>query len=379
MTQARSRNTRTKTRRAFHTLLETLAEVEERWAGPEWGLRSKAEVAEAHRALMHILEGGLVTFFENEVEHPIFRRIVSPTRKFTGDNPDALYFDAAIRANRAYRVRGRMDGAVYVSFTVEMGSEDGGMSTRTGGVLNDTQFDVNPDGSFEIFLGGKPRKRGSLPLEKGASRITARYYYEGRSPAAADPGRNPALHIEPLDPGPLPQPPSDPSVAAGIARVAEFVRSRTLGLPPGGAGEAAPFISNQPNQFPKPVEPGEMGGAAADAAYSMAPYVIAPDEALVMTGHWPECRCANVCLWNRHMQSYDYANRQVYRNRRQTRLEADGSFRIVLAHRDPGVPNWIDTEGRTFGMVFWRFMLPRGDIETPHAEVFPFRRVVGRR
>jgi len=86
-----------------------------------------------------------------------------------------------------------------------------------------------------------------------------------------------------------------------------------------------------------------------------------------------------VCLWNRHMQSYDYANRQVYRNRRQTRLEADGSFRIVLAHRDPGVPNWIDTEGRPFGMVFWRFMLPRGDIETPHAEVFPFRRVVGRR
>jgi len=32
---------------------------------------------------------------------------------------------------------------------------------------------------------------------------------------------------------------------------------------------------------------------------------------------------------------------------------------MILAHRDPGLPNWIDTEGRPFGLVFWRFMLPR--------------------
>ena len=42
---------------------------------------------------------------------------------------------------------------------------------------------------------------------------------------------------------------------------------------------------------------------------------------------------------------------------------------MVLAHRDPGVPNWLDTEGRPFGMVYWRFLLPEGEIETPRAEV----------
>jgi hypothetical protein len=41
----------------------------------------------------------------------------------------------------------------------------------------------------------------------------------------------------------------------------------------------------------------------------------------------------------------------------------------VIAHRDPGVPNWLDTEGRPFGLVFWRYMLPEGEIETPRAEV----------
>jgi hypothetical protein len=50
-------------------------------------------------------------------------------------------------------------------------------------------------------------------------------------------------------------------------------------------------------------------------------------------------------------------------------LEDDGSFRIVLSHQNPGVPNWLDTEGRPFGLVFWRYMLPIGPITTPAAAV----------
>jgi hypothetical protein len=78
------------------------------------------------------------------------------------------------------------------------------------------------------------------------------------------------------------------------------------------------------------------------------------------------------------MQTFDYAHRRVSLNRAQTVPEADGRFRVVLAHRDPGVANWIDTEGRAFGLVFWRFLLPAGPIETPQAEVVPFDAVAGR-
>ena len=45
---------------------------------------------------------------------------------------------------------------------------------------------------------------------------------------------------------------------------------------------------------------------------------------------------------------------------------------MILAHRDPGLPNWLDTEGRAFGMVFWRFMLPEGEITKPEGEVVDF-------
>jgi hypothetical protein len=361
----------TETRKALHELLDLLREVDERWVGPEWNLQGEADVVGAHRALMHMLEGGLLTFFEADPSRPRFRRIVSPTRKFTGDNADAIYFDAPVSADRSYVVRGRMDGAVYVSYTVECDTADGDMATRTAGVLNDTQFDVDAEGGFEFRLGGEPAERNWLPLESGASRITTRHYYENERCAAADPTRNAALEILPLDPGPPPPAPDDASVAAGIRRAARFVRSRTLNQPPMASAEQPPFVSIVPNQFPKPVKPGDFGLAAFDAAYSMAPYVLGPDDALVMTGRWPTCRCANVSLWNRHMQTFDYANRQVSRNRAQTTLEPDGSFRMVLAHRDPGHKNWIDTEGRPFGLVFWRFMLPEGEIEQPTAEVVP--------
>jgi hypothetical protein len=361
----------TEARKALHELLDLLREVDERFLSPEWLIQSPQDVAEGMRAVMHILQGGLQGWFETDADHPQFRRIVAPWRKFTGDNADAIYYDAPVRGDRRYRVRGRMDGAVYVSLTVEAGSQDGRMGGRTDGVINDTQFDVRPDGTFEVLLGGPPHPRNWLALPGDASRITTRHYYEELTPAAADPSRHPALSIEVLDEVPPAKPPNDHSVAEGIRRVANFVRARTLEMPPPGKRPQPAFVATTPNQFPQPVKPGNFGLAAFDAAYSMAPYVLAPDQALVIRGRWPACRCANVDLWNRFQQTYDYATKQVTLNRKQTQLEPDGTFRIVIAHRDPGVPNWLDTEGRPFGMVFWRFVLPEGEIETPRAEVVP--------
>ena len=45
-----------------------------------------------------------------------------------------------------------MAGAVYVSITVEAGAENAGMSARTAGVINDTSFDVGPDGIDDVKL-----------------------------------------------------------------------------------------------------------------------------------------------------------------------------------------------------------------------------------
>jgi hypothetical protein len=356
-------------RDALRELVALLEEIDRRYMGDEWSAAAFGDLPDGYRSVANTLEGGLALMFDSDPERPFFRPIVTRSRKMLGDNPDALYYTAPVRADRAYRVTGNLAGCAYLSFTVETDTAEGGYSTQTAGVLRDSDFDVAADRSFEVFFGGPSRERNWLELAAGASELIARCYFEEAAPVAADPTRLVPLTIEPVEPIGPPPPWDDASVAAGLRRVVRFVRGRTLDQPKPGERVQPTWVSTTPNVFPPPELPGNFAFAAADAAYSMAPYLLGPKEALVMTGRWPVCRFANVSLWNRYLQTYDYVHRPVSRNRANTTLDADGSFRIVIAHDDPGVPNWIDTEGRSFGMVFWRFFLPEGDIETPHAQV----------
>ena len=81
-----------------------------------------------------------------------------------------------------------------------------------------------------------------------------------------------------------------------------------------------------------------------------------------MRGRFPRCRFANVVLWNHRLQTPPYRHRRVSLNRNQIEYQADGSFEIVVAHQDPGVPNWIDAAGLRTGMIFWRFLLPEEQV-----------------
>ena len=243
------------------------------------------------------------------------------------------------------------------------------MSSGTAGVINDDNLEIDSNGNFILYLGGEERPGNWLALTPEASRLTTRHYFEQATPAATDPDCVPRMYIECLTAGTVPPPPGDAEVAAGIRRVCNVLRRRTLDMPPLANSEPPPFLSLMPNDFPTPIKPGDFGFAAFDAHYSMAPFFIGPDEALVITGRWPDCRFGNVCLWNRFQQTFDYRSRSVSLNRAQTPLEDDGSFRMVIAHENPGVPNWLDTEGNLFGLVFWRFFLVQGEVEKPGAAV----------
>lgn len=358
-------------RTAFRELIALLEEVDRRYLGDEWMADAFGDLPDGFRQVMHTLEGALTLMFESDPERPIFRPIVTQTRKMLGDNPDAMYLTAPVRDDLTYRVTGTTGGSPYLSFTVETNTGDGGYSDATAGVLRHVDFDVAPDGSFEVFFGGPPRDRNWMGLPRGASELIVRCYFEEAIPVQRDPNcyRRVPLVIENLaNPGP-PTPWNDELVAAGIRRVTNFVRGRTLEQAKPGEREQPTWVSTTPNHFHPPEVPGDLAFSAFDAAYTMAPYLIAPGEALVITGRWPTCAFGNVAIWNRYLQTYDYAHRSAGRNRANTELEPDGSFRVVLAHEDPGVPNWIDCEGRPFGMVFWRFFLPEGDIETPVAQL----------
>ena len=115
----------TESRAALKDFIALLQEIDARWSGPEWNLHSPEDIVASHRSLMHTLETCLIGFFEQDATRPDFRRIVTPSRKLTGDNSDAIYFDAPVSAEHAYVIHGSMHGAAYFSLTIEEGAEDG--------------------------------------------------------------------------------------------------------------------------------------------------------------------------------------------------------------------------------------------------------------
>jgi hypothetical protein len=56
------------------------------------------------------------------------------------------------------------------------------------------------------------------------------------------------------------------------------------------------------------------------------------------------------------MESLDFTNRLTSLNGTQIHVDPDGRYRVVVAHQDPGVPNWIDTTGLSQAMIAYRYV-----------------------
>lgn len=344
-------------RTAFHELLELLRSIDTDYLAPGNRIVTPEHVAAGHRFVMHVLGSGLDMFFDARAERPEFRRTLWAGRKVFGDSPDTLYYYALVRPDRTYRIRGNIAGAAYTSFSVEGGGIDQRFPpARVVAALNDAQFDVDANGDYEIIASSEPQPRNWLRLEPDAAAIGSRHYFERSEPVANDPLLHMPLHIEALEPAAAPVATPD-SVARDLRRLVNFLRGLTLDMM-ANTGPKPSFMSTEPNRFNPPAGLQAGGYGAADIVNQMAPYAVQPDQALVIEGRLPPCRFANFMLWNRFLQTYDYANRSVSLNRQQLKFRPDGSFRIVIAHSDPGCDNWLDASGENFGLIYVRCILP---------------------
>jgi hypothetical protein len=59
---------------------------------------------------------------------------------------------------------------------------------------------------------------------------------------------------------------------------------------------------------------------------------------------------------NWYWEAVEYATHQSSLNGHQAALDRDGVFRAVIAHEDPGVPNWLDPAGNRQGTLTARFL-----------------------
>lgn len=331
---------------SWAAFVEGLRQAGERLAAQAEGLDA-SERADGYRALLRALNNQLGRF-EVDRERPELVAFNGWREKFLMDNPDFRYWVADVRDDRRYRISGALGDAVYQSLTVYAGGRLA--DTAATARIDSDHLTLDADRRFEVTLSRERPARGDwLALPAGATALWVRQFHRD---AAAE--RLGWCRIDPLD---------DPPPAAPIDRE-RFDRhlerlGRAMAMLPQIVAAATAADREQPNQIR---HWSEMTGGAAftepDIHYLRGAWELAEDEALVIDGPVVACRYWNVLLYSRFLNSLDYRHRRVSRTS-ATATVIDGRYRFVLAARDPGGPgDWLDTEGRAFGLFVMRWLQP---------------------
>lgn len=298
-------------------------------------------------------------------EHPAFVRIEDPFVKWGAENADNHYLHAHVRADRSYRIRGERGSCL--SFLVEV--KEGFMhlgDVRNFATLRAEDLVLEPDGRFEIVASAeRPADAVNwLPLDPDAAQIVIRqYFYDWENEESA------RFTIECIDTlGEPPAPPSPVSMSRILDDAGHFAEVTTR------------FWAEWMPQMREEHVRGELKparafvGGADDIRYGNDVYELGPDEAIVIETDVPDARYWHYQLCNAWFVTMDYANRINSINGAQAYVDPDGRFRCVIAHRDPGCPNWLDTGGEGFGMIQYRYVWTR-DSPEPRVRIVAFDEV----
>ena len=251
--------------------------------------------------------------------------------------PDCLYLNASLRAGETYRLSGHRGTARYVGLQTM-----NGIAAVANCLVDDLAMEA--DGSFEVILSADSHEGNWLPLAGEHPTLTVRnffYDWDTESPASLtihrigaaveDPGRQIAV---------------DTSVARQLYALGEFVYDNLKFFLDFGA-------MPQPNSFLAPMDMTEMG-AAAENRPVIGRFELEPDEALILEVAPPQGVYWSISLGNPWLETINYGRHQSSLNGHQTVVDPDGMARFVIASRDPGGANWLDTAGHSNGAMLLR-------------------------
>ena len=309
--------------------------------------RAPVDLAAGYRHLFALVGNGInQALFPADPYAPTFGAISrTDVFKWGLDCPDCAYRTTAVRGDLDYRITGNVGTVRYLSFQVNEGM------ANHGNIRND-ELDCDPAGNFELWIGPTERPGNWLSMPPGADTIISRQFFsdwdneerasfevELASPVPAD-ARTDLLVATP------------DRVARQLEAVATWLEANTkFWIDIEVLGQM-----NRPNAFDDATVKSEMGGAQENIN-AWGHYDLAPDEALIVEATPAEARYWSLHAGNFWWESLDYATRHTSINDHQAVIDEDGVFRAVVAHQDPGVPNWLDTLGHTKGPLLFRWVV----------------------
>jgi hypothetical protein len=332
------------------------------------GIDDPLDIAEGYRMLTRLLRGSLEGRLEwGDPAHPALICTCHETIKIVAENPDNLYLGSSIAGRYDYRIWGTRGAARWISFnTFNAGGFGGSGGRGTGTTLHEHELEIAPDGSFEIILSQREHAGNWLRLEPDTTSMAIRQTFLHK---ATD--ERAVLHIERLDGDGTPPPPLQPAqLYASLLGSAAYIRAIT------SIGAAwAERNATHPNEFYDAQGDETRLFKDPQIEWNMAYITLDETQALVVDFVPPECDYWMLALHNHWMETLDYRYHPVTLNSATATPNADGSVTVVVAHRDPGVPNWLSLAGHDRGVLGARWVGDGVTAVIPSTRVVPLESV----
>ena len=307
-----------------------------------------SERAEGYRHLARLAVMALQGHVEfGDPDFPAFHRYDDDAVKWGGPNVDNQYLRARIDPAGTYRVVGDVTGVRDLIVSVH----EGDMQLEQYGVFAERQLaelDVDTDGTLTFHVGGPARDgRSWIPLDPAARLLLIRVY-------VADWNRDgvPWFDIERVDRPHTVPPRLDP---AGLAHALD---------------DASAWVTRSAAYWPEYLEsspvrgvvnrltpPRSAAGGSDRIGYGAGWWDLGPEETLAIELPDPAADYWSVQLYSSPwFESLDVRNRVTSASSATVAPDADGTIRLAVGGTDPGIPGWLDTEGRRTGMVSYRII-----------------------
>jgi len=294
--------------------------------------------------------------------YPMIHYFTHPLMKLGGDVSDFTYRQAWISGEYTYRITGKRGTARWFNLTVQgpkpdriPGTDWPPLHEPFGDIpesnILGSQIKTDADGNFELTIGGEERPENWLPTTPGSRKLFIREAFD-----AWDETPTP-LTIERVGmDGPRPMPDSR-RMAEAMDWAGAFVTGFMRDWPEHSWGTSGGVVDpDNPNKFPadksaNTADDAKRGRMAANLIWSLK-----PDEALIVEmdnhdGFW---------LFGMNaffVESMDFLYRSTSFAPARTKVDADDVVRFVIAHDDPGVHNWLDTQGFSDGNLGYRNLM----------------------
>jgi hypothetical protein len=296
-------------------------------------IETEADLLEGLQYLAGCIAACTHLAFDYDRDHPFLHSGTGPFTKMGLDNPDTLYFGTRVQTGHEYVVKGTRGTTTDLSFQLLGGEYTDDNIPDSETAFDDRQLDIAANGDYEWRF--TPKTNAQLVIREVYNDWSARRGTVAIARTDTAGTAPPALTNSLIE----------KRFAVAGKQLVQRVKT-WLQFPQW-------FYMNIPVNTM--VAPRLTPGGLATQYSSAGHFDLAPDQALVITLPVTDAPYLGFQLGSLWYVSLDYINHQTSLNGTQAQADPDGKIRIVVAERNPGVTNWVETDGHRKGFLQFRW------------------------